>query len=208
MLWAISPEWGQGWWWTLGVSTIWCFWRVSTPAVSCSPLQLPRGAGSFWERTFPLPSWVKGQNVAILGKDHTKSRSKYFPWTQGTRLLLDCRQFLDGCFFFMVKISFKHFLISCYILFLWLSQNAYKEKCFYGSTHFHFTLHWNQIVWTHQWGEFCGQCHFGIFHFREGLHILDASVIAGFVHFLYRFCNPKNILLDLHSSPVEFEMKK
>lgn len=44
--------------------------------------------------------------------------------------------------------------------------------------------------------------------FSEGLHILSTSIIAGYVHFLYRFCNPKNILLDLHRSPIEFETKK
>lgn len=88
-------------------------------------------------------------------------------------------------FYFIVNISLRRFLVSHDVLFLWLRRHPHKEKCFHESAHVHLPLHLNQVVWTPQWKEFCGQCRFGIFHFGEGWRILDTCVIAGFVHF---FC--------------------
>lgn len=156
-----------------------CLWSPAVPSW---------GLGLLW-RTFHLLSWAKGQNVAIPGERPHKVTLQvlsFFPLDTGHMLSLGLQAiFRLSSFFFNVKVCFKHFLISCYILFLWLSQKAYKEKCFYESDHFHFTLHLHQTVWILQWNKFCGQCHFGIFHFGEGLHNSQYFHNCRFCSFFY-----------------------
>lgn len=119
-----------------------------------------------------------------ITQSHAASASS-FPLDTGHMLSLGLQAIFRLAFFFPLSwklvSSISRYLATYY--FYDLSQKAYKEKCFYESAHFHLTLHLNQTVWTLRWNKFCGQCHFGIFHFGEGLHILNTSIIAGFVHF-------------------------
>lgn len=161
-----------------------------------SPARPTRALGLLW-RTFRLLSWAKGENVAILRGKTTQSHaaSAFFPsfpldtghmFSLGLQAIF--RLSLKKKFFFFLlycECFFQVFLVSCYILFWCLSQNAYKEKCFCESAHFHFTLHLNQIVWTLQWNKFCGQCHFGIFHFSEGFTHLQYFHNCRFCSFFY-----------------------
>lgn len=41
---------------------------------------------------------------------------------------------------------------------------------------------------------------------QEGMCILGTCIIASYVYFIDRLCDPKNILLGLCRSPIEFEV--
>lgn len=163
-------------------------------------------------RAFHLFSWAKGRNVAILGERPHKvtlqvlslfpptHRARAFSWIADNFYSF----FLTLLWKFVSSISWYH--VTYY--FLWFSQHAYKEMFFYEVLTSILLCIEIKLGWTLQWNTFFGQCHFRIFHLSEELRILNTSIIAGCVHFLYSFCNPKNILLDLHRSPIEFAMKK
>lgn len=162
-------------------------------------------------RSFRLLSGTKGQNVAILGEwERTQSRCKWrllFPLTWGTCFLLARRDSSTCLIFSWLWSLFRTFMDILLQTFYDSIQTHTRRNVFMKcSLPFHFAFkikpseHFTGInsvdnvtlnlsfLWriVHSW--YFHNCRFG--------------------SFLYSFCNPKNILLDLHRSPTEFETKK
>lgn len=182
-------QWDQGLWWEMMIDAIWSVIMPQSSAVASSFLGIGTSV-----KDLSLVQWTKGPNKAILGKT-------LYRVTLQILSLLFLKHEAHAFFFFLLDYGkiWSFFLIYCdyfmrpYILFFMMC-----------SLPVHFTLSSNQL--TNSMGETQWTLPLESLLSQEGMCILGTCIIASYVYFIDRLCNPKNILLGLCRSPIEFEI--